>query len=288
VQLSVVIPCLNAARTIADQLEALCAQQWSRPWEIVVADNGSSDGSQAIVESYTGRLPDLRLVDASDGRGAAHARNVGAEAASGDAVVFCDADDQVGAGWLPAIGDALSRFDFVASRIDFAKLNPPWIADKLRNAQGNGLQRVAYPPYWPHAGGSGLGVRRALHELVGGFDESLPYLEDTDYCFRIQLTGVELHFAPEAVVHVRLSERPRNLFHQARMWAQYNVLMNKRYGGGLTLPDAWKSYIQTWRDLIGCAPRVLRKEARPTWMKTLGTQIGLLEGAIRYRVPPVR
>ncbi|MGH7824066.1 MAG: glycosyltransferase family 2 protein [Candidatus Binatia bacterium] len=286
-QLSVVIPCFNAAPTIGNQLEALCRQEWSQSWEVVVADNGSTDGTGGIVETYAGRLPGLRMIDASDRRGAAHARNAGARVAQGQAIVFCDADDEVGLGWLAAMGDALSRCDFAANRIDFAKLNPPSIYKNLKNAQGGGLQRVAYPPYLPHAGGGGLGVKRAIHERVGGFDESLPYLEDTDYCFRIQLSGFELHFVPEAVMHVRFSSRPGSLFRQARMWAQYNVLMNKRYGGGLTLAHPWKSYVQTWRSLIGCAARVFRKESRLAWMKTLGTQIGLLQGAIRHRTPPV-
>jgi glycosyltransferase involved in cell wall biosynthesis len=53
-RLSVVIPCLNAAATIGVQLEALAGQSWEGEWEVVVADNGSTDGSQAIVESYRG------------------------------------------------------------------------------------------------------------------------------------------------------------------------------------------------------------------------------------------
>jgi glycosyltransferase involved in cell wall biosynthesis len=287
-QLSVIIPCFNAAGTITDQLEALSRQEWDRSWEVIVADNGSSDHTSLLVRSYAPRLPSLRMVNASGRRGAAHARNMGAKAARGETLVFCDADDEVGPGWLAAIGGALGRHDFVANRIDVAKLNPPSLAKSLKQVQGNGLQRVAYPPYLPHAGGSGLGVRRAIHEELGGFDESLPYLEDTDYCFRIQLRGFELCFVPEAVMHVRFSSRPGSLFHQARKWAQYNVLMNKRYGGGARLPAPWKSHVQTWRDLIGCAPRVFCKEFRPAWMKTLGTQIGMLEGAIRYRHPPVR
>lgn len=287
-QLSVIIPCFNAARTIADQLEALCGQEWSQSWEVVVVDNGSTDETQAIVATYGGRLPGLRLADASERRGAAHARNVGAKVARGEAVVFCDADDEVGPGWLAAIGDALSRCDFVANRIDFAKLNPPWIAKNLKHAQCAGLQKVSYPPYLPHAGGSGLGVKRRVHEQIGGFDESLPYLEDTDYCFRLQLKGFELHFVPDAVMHVRHRNQTGALFCQARLWAQYNMLMNKRYGAGATLPDPWKSYVQTWRDLLGCVSRILRKESRLAWMKTLGAQIGLLQGAIRYRIPPVR
>ena len=63
-KLSIVIPCRNAARTIAVQLDALCAQQWRGGWEVIVADNGSTDGTQAIVEGYSRRLPGLRLIDA--------------------------------------------------------------------------------------------------------------------------------------------------------------------------------------------------------------------------------
>lgn len=59
--------------------------------------------------------------------------------------------------------------------------------------------------------------------------------------------------------------------------------LRRKYAAGSTLG----SYIQTWRDLIGCSARVFKPETRPAWMKTLGTQIGLLEGVIRYRVPPV-
>jgi glycosyltransferase involved in cell wall biosynthesis len=53
-KLSVIIPCLNGAATIATQLAALARQQWDQPWEIVVADNGSTDESAGIVERYMG------------------------------------------------------------------------------------------------------------------------------------------------------------------------------------------------------------------------------------------
>ncbi|SRR5581483_2508286 len=287
-KLSIVIPCFNAARTIGAQLEALGRQRWSEPWEVIVADNGSSDGTRAIAAARAALLPQLKIIDASARRGSGYARNAGARHARGEAIAFCDADDEVGEGWLPAIGAALAAHDFVASRMDVAKLNPVWLAQGLRNAQGQGLQRVAYPPYLYHAGGSGLAVKRRLHEQVGGFDETLPRLMDTDYCFRIQLRGTPLHFVPDAVLHVRYSARPASLFRQARLWAVYNALLYKRYRSRMCLPHPWKEYFGTWRDLLRCAPRTLRRETRSAWMKTLGTQVGLLQGAIRYRVPPVR
>ena len=286
-KLSVVVPCRNAAKTIAIQLDALCHQQWHDDWEVIVADNGSTDGTQGVVEDYYGRLPGLRLIDASKRRGAAHARNVAAAMASGEALVFCDADDEVGIGWLTAVGNALLSHDFIASRMDIDKLNPPWLAVTLNNVQGSELRRAYYPPFLFHAGSSGMGVKKALHDRVGGFDETLREREDTDYCFRIQLQGVDLQFVAEATIHIRYGDTSEALFHQARRWARYQALLYKRYGRGVPLETPWRSYVQTWRDLIGCASRVFRTETRPAWMKTLGTQVGLLEGAIRYRVPPV-
>jgi GT2 family glycosyltransferase len=285
--LSIVIPCRNGADVIGEQLAALSRQAWHRPWEIIVADNGSTDGTAAVVEEHKKNLPQLRWVDASGRRGAAHARNAGVAAARGRAIAFCDADDQVGSGWLAAMGDALDRHRFVAARVDIAKLNPPQIVKGVTNRQENGLQRVDYPPHLPHAGGSTLGVTREAHEAVGGFDEELPYLEDTDYCFRLQLSGVDLHFLPEALVHYRFKDRNSALFNQARRWGQYNVLMYKRYRQHMRVKDPWRRHLSRWYALMRRAPSLVEERNRLAWMKTLGTQVGVLQGAIRYRVSPI-
>jgi GT2 family glycosyltransferase len=285
--LSVIIPCMNSAAVIGDQFAALARQQWQGSWEVIVADNGSTDDTAAVVKQHQRHMPQLRWVDASARRGAAHARNVGAAAARGRAIAFCDADDQVGSDWLSAIGKGLDRYPFVAARIDIAKLNPPEIAQTIKNPQHAGLQRVEYPPHLSHASGSSLGIRRTAHEAIGGFDEQLPYLEDTDYCFRAQLQGIPLKFLPEAVVHYRLRARQQALFNQARHWGQYNVLMYKRYRREMRLEKPWKRHLSRWYALLRRTPHLLRQQQRPIWVKTLGTQVGVLQGALRYRVPPV-
>ena len=173
-KLSVVIPCLNAAATIGVQLEALARQSWEGEWEVIVADNGSTDGSREIVESYRGRLPGLKLVDASDRRGQAHARNLGAAAATGDAFLFCDADDEVAPGWLAALGRALAVHEFVACRYDNETLNPVWVRRTHLNPQKDGLTAYDYPPFLPHAGGGGLACGAPSTRRWGGSTSRCP------------------------------------------------------------------------------------------------------------------
>lgn len=280
-----VIPCLNAAATLATQLDALAAQSWPGEWEVIVADNGSTDGSRELAESYRDRLPGLRVVDASDRRGQAHARNVGAAAATGDALLFCDADDEVAPGWLAAMGRALALYEFVACRYDNERLNPAWVQRTHLNPQKDGLTRYDYPPYLPHAGGGGLGVLRRVHEEVGGFDESMPALEDTDYCWRIQRAGHPLVFAPEAVVNIRHRHDHGSIFRQGVSYGQHNVLIYKKYRA-LDMPRlGWLPGLSRWAGLLLRTPRLLlTREGRARWAWQLGWRLGRLKGCWKYRV----
>lgn len=283
-KLSVIIPCYNAANTIADQLEALAGQHWSEPWEVIVADNGSTDESMVIVKQYRERLPNLRIVDASARQGQPYALNVGARAAVGDALAFCDADDVVGSGWVAAMGKALSKYDFVACRFDIERLNVPWVQKSRGNPQPDGIQKYDYPPYLPHAGGGSLGVKRSLHETIGGFDETLPILHDTDYCWRLQLAGTELHFVPDAVIHVRYRDTLGGIYRQARGYAEYNVLLYKRYRP-LGMPElSWKTGVKAWVRLLRRLSRIRSKESLARWVWQSGWSMGRLQGSIKHRV----
>jgi glycosyltransferase involved in cell wall biosynthesis len=250
-KLSVIIPCYNAADTIATQLEALSNQKWSEPWEVIVADNGSKDESVEVIKKYKEYIPHLRIIDASNKRGQAYAKNIGAKNAYGESLVFCDADDEVAPGWLESMGNALSKYDFVACRMDIKKLNPFWVLKSRGNSQASGIQQYKYPSYLPHAGGSTLGVKRWIHDSIGGFDESMLLLEDTDYCWRIQLRGIKLHFVPDALIHVRFKTTLRGIYKQAYRWGEYNVKIYKRYLP-LGMPKlSREQIISSWLGLIG-------------------------------------
>jgi len=227
--ISVVVAVLDAEETIATQLASLGRQTFRGAWEVLVADNGSRDRSREIALSFANRLPHLRLLDASDARGVAHARNVAVRAARAPLVVFADADDEVADDWLEHVVAALDQHPAVASRFDKERLNSSELSSTRALAQEQGLGQHNYAPFLPHAGCSGLGVRVDVFDAIGGFDERLMRLSDTDFSWRLQLAGYHLHFEPKALLHVRFRNLNRAALDQAFRFGRYNGHLYHRY-----------------------------------------------------------
>jgi glycosyltransferase involved in cell wall biosynthesis len=284
VTLSVVVPTFDARATLPDLLESLASQTYDGSWEVVVADNGSGDDTTVIAESYRDRLPDLQVIDASARRGPGHARNEGARAARGEKLLFVDSDDTVGAGWLAAMARALDEHDFVASRFETDLLNDLWLRQTRRTAEAG--ERLSYWPFLEHAGGSGMGVERELFLAAGGFDESLPVVQDADLCIRLQLAGTPLVHVPDAVVHVRYRTRFREIYRQGRAYAWDNARLQARYSnGGPHAPDWWKWPLRHWLAIARAAIRAHDRGSRARLAWAVGWQVGRVGGSLRYRVP---
>ncbi len=284
VKLSVVIPCYNGAETIGQQLESLTQQEWNQPWEVVVADNGSTDNTRAIVEQFRSNLPVLRIIDASKRQGQPYALNTGVAAAAGEYIALTDADDTVQPGWVAALGRELEKYPLVGSRFDTAKLNPEWVQVARPNPQADGVQTYDYPPFLPHVAGSGLAFHAQLFEELQGFDESLPMLHDTDFCWRAQLAGYELGFAHEAVVCYRFRTSLRGMFKQSKSYARYNVILYTRYRNQgmplLSLRTGLRNWIRLGRSLL----HLRSKQEFARWFRRFGWQLGRLQASIEYRV----
>jgi glycosyltransferase involved in cell wall biosynthesis len=237
-KISVILPCYNGAATIAVQLEALVNQQWGGEWELVVVNNGSTDDSMKIVEQYRDRLPDLKIVQAHDFSkprlGVAHSYNTGVKAASGDVFCFCEADDEVSPGWLAAMAEALCLYDSVAGPLEYTRLNEPWLVaacnyGKWYQSEGLMDSDISHPPHLPFSFGCNLGMKRSVYEAVGDFNLEVSTAWDADYCWRIQLAGFPLHFAPDAVVHYRLRHSYAAMYRQAQNWGWDHVPLLLRY-----------------------------------------------------------
>jgi GT2 family glycosyltransferase len=287
VEVSVILPSHNGARTIAVQLEALSRQQWSGEWELVFVDNRSTDGTRAIVESFRDRLPILQVVEAGERSGISYALNCGVEAAKGTSIVFCNDDDEVAPGWLAAMGDALREDEVVAGRLEHERLNEPWVMDVRGEPQADRLPEWGFLPYLPFAFGTAIGVRRSMHDAIGGFDEKIaPAAEDMDYCWRLQLAGAEIRFVADAVTHYRMRADMRGLWRQAHNYGVGNVLVYKKHRDlGLTPPARpWRRGVRAW---LGVGKRALFAWSRPRFLLLvwhLGLRTGMLKASVRERV----
>ena len=278
------MPCLNSEDTIATQLNALSNQNWSGPWEVIVSDGGSTDHTLKIVEQYKDRINNLHIVNASDRRGCAYARNVAAKVATGEVLAFCDADDEVGKNWLSTLGMALLKYDFVACRTDIDKLNTNWIKKTRLHFQKDRLIVHSFPSFFPHAAGGTLGVKRWLHEAVGGFNESLLVLEDTDYCWRIQLKGIELHFVSNAVVHYRYRNTFRDMYRQSSNYGMGTIILYRKYQQFGIPKISRKKEMLSWVSLIKKLIKIRDKGDLASWIWRLGWRMGRLKGNIAREI----
>jgi len=286
-RLSVVIPCHNEESVIGEQLEALTRQDWDHPWEIVVSDNGSTDGSRAVVERFHGRVPSLRIVDSSGSGGCAHARNVGIERARGDLILNCDADDVVADNFVAAMAKALETHDFVACRLEEHRLNEPWLAESWGNGQRDGLLGFS-PRFLPFGGSGTLGFKRFVFDAVGGFDPTLRAREDNDFCWKVQLQGIPLHFVQETAVHYRYPISYSHMYRQSRLLAEFQVLLYRRYRSlgmpKLPLRKALRGKV-TWRKLMRqlLGLRGYERARRARFVRDLGHKVGRIKGSFRHR-----
>jgi glycosyltransferase involved in cell wall biosynthesis len=199
---SVIVPVRNAAATLPRTLAALARQRLGEPYEVIVVDDGSDDGSAELAERAPGPVTVLRQA----GAGPAAARNRGAAAARGEALCFTDADCFPEPGWLAAGLRALAEVDLVqgAVRPDPEAERTPFDRT-LRVLAETGLYETA-----------NLFIRRELFEALGGFEVWLepeigkPLAEDVWLGWRARRAGARVAFAAEALVHHAVfAQRPR-------------------------------------------------------------------------------
>jgi glycosyltransferase involved in cell wall biosynthesis len=283
VDLSVIIPFRNASPHIRGQLEALANQAFDREWEVVAVDNGSPDNSREIVESFRHRL-NLVILEVVTKTGAGHARNAGARHASGEKLIFVDADDEVAPGYLREMATGLDRHDFVTSNFDHSTLNPEWV----RDAHGPLWRDPADPlgdhfGVMPSAGGS-IGIARQVFEAVGGFPEDFRRMQDIAFSWEVQSRGVVLHLVPDAIYRVRFRETLIGLFRQAFAGSSYAPLLYKRYGDLGMQRRTLHEVMRSWARLGVGFLRARTKADAASLAIQLGRQLGRARGSLRHRV----
>jgi glycosyltransferase involved in cell wall biosynthesis len=188
---SVLMPAYDVARFIGAALDSVLAQT-AADWEMVVVDDGSQDGTAAVVA--TRRDPRIRLIrQANAGVSAARTRAI--EAARGRSVLFLDADDWLAPDALSRLSAALAEspeavgaygpFAFVAE--DAEPGDPPLRRKTGPFPNGDILERLLVENLF--ANGGHLLIRREAVDRAGPFLSHVRYGEDWEYWIRLALQG---------------------------------------------------------------------------------------------------
>jgi glycosyltransferase involved in cell wall biosynthesis len=191
--LSVVIPCYNTERYVADAIGTVLDQRVC-PLEIIVVDDGSTDGSAAVVRRFA---PQVRYICQANG-GISRARNRGAELARGTLLAFLDADDL----WTPeSLSLRLQRLQS-GPQVDavFGGVEQ-FVSPELRQ-DANGT--FAVPPAMTGRMAGSMLIRRAAFLRVGLFDPAFKVGEMLDWSARADQAGIRMGTIQDIVLRRRI------------------------------------------------------------------------------------
>jgi GT2 family glycosyltransferase len=263
-RISVVVCSYNGSRTIRDCLDGLSRVDYPN-FEVIVVDDGSTDGTADIARGY-----DVRLIR-TENRGLSSARNTGLEAASGEMVAYLDDDAWPDPHWLKYVAATFEATDHAG--VGGPNLPPPGdgpIADCVANAPGGPVHVLLTDREAEHIPGCNMAFRRASLEAIGGFDLQFRTAgDDVDVCWRLRERGWTIGFHPAAVVWHHRRNSLRAYWKQQLGYGKAEALLRRKwpekyngaghltwagriYSRGLTRPllRAGRIYHGTW----GAAP----------------------------------
>ena len=279
---SVIIPTYNGAATLVEQLEAIRAQTYDGPWEVLVVDNRSSDTTVAVVAAFMDWLPNLRLIPAYERQGRGYAINCGAHAARGDLFLFCDSDDVADPFWVAAMAEGLADYDLVVGVTEVERLN----AHRPKAIVPH--NRPSHPSlgFLPRAAGCNSGVTRAAFEAVGGFADDSERAQDIDFSWRLQLAGYSIHEVPDAVMHFRLRVKFGAIWRTTTRSAMAHAWLYRRFRHHGMPASSWRAaradYWWLLRQL--CALPFRDYNFAVSWLYKAALRVGRLKGSLCYLV----
>ncbi len=213
--MSVIIPNWNGGHFLPVCLDALQRQTY-QPMEVLIVDNASTDGSQALIKR---EYPWVTLIELPENRGFTGACNAGLQTARGEYLALLNNDTEVEADWAGAVVDAFERHPEIGSvaskMLLFDQRDRIHTAGDYFTVDGRAGNRGVWQTdsgqfdreeyVFSACGGSSV-YRRALLDQVGLLDDDFFFsLEDVDLGWRAQLAGWRSLYTPSAIVYHHLS-----------------------------------------------------------------------------------
>jgi GT2 family glycosyltransferase len=210
-KVSVIVLNLNGLKLLRISIPALIKTNYQN-LEIIVIDNGSTDGSIGYLEE---EFPSVRVIPLKFNKGITIANNIGARVANGSLLSFINNDMEVDPGWLAPLVEALENDLSVAGcdskylnyfdrrRIDFACGAGRFI-DKYGNSENRGGNQVDSGQFNNQEEVfHGMAIfRKDLFMKVGGYDEEFfAYFDETDLCWRLHRMGYKILYVPRSIIY---------------------------------------------------------------------------------------
>jgi glycosyltransferase involved in cell wall biosynthesis len=196
---SCIVPAYNAERYLGDAIDSILGQSYGQV-EVLVCDDGSTDGTGDVVNRYGARVRYLRQENA----GPCVARNLGVAHAMGEYYAFLDADDV----WLPSkLARQMARFE-ARPELDYSVAHVENFIDGVWPAVGVAPALLTALPGFTVVA---LVVPRQAFARIGGFDASLKHSSDTDWFLRADEAGAIGELLPDVLVRRRLHGGNRSI-----------------------------------------------------------------------------
>ncbi|WP_432491951.1 glycosyltransferase [Kineococcus gypseus] len=283
-EVSVTVCFASNRDTLGETIASLQRQRDAPPFELLLVSNATHDDSVQVALEAARGLP-VRVVECVSAGYDSNARNVCMVESAAGKTLFLDSDDTVNEDYVAAMSAALDTSSMVTAVWDVRSIN----AGRFPELAGAPAADPSRWPFrhqgWTFAPGGTLGFRREVPERIGGFDRTLLFGANNEWCFRAFAAGHPITAVPAAVVHYRLRPQARQALRQRYRWGASEVAAAKAAEGygmprrtGLRAAGA------------GTCARLLRRLATVRgsydwydFLSMLGQAAGHVTGSVRHR-----
>ena len=223
VLISIVITVRNEADSISELLDSLLVQE--KPFEIIIVDANSDDGTPEIVKRYAEKYGEIKLYIHGGSRG--EGRNFGVKKSKGDVIAFTDGGCKADKNWLAELRKEIKRgYDVVAGKT----INEgPFPEIERVSVRYKECEDITHPS-------CNLAYKKKLFNKIGGFDTRFITAEDIDLNLRAVDAGAGIAYNPNAVIYRRTAQNFVSLIKQSFWYGYGRKQLTLKHG------RLWRNY----------------------------------------------